>query len=356
VIGAGQAGLAAGWQLRRRGLSFQILEASDRPGGAWRDYYDSLTLFSPAEYSSLPGTPFPGAPDHYPTRDEVVGYLEDYAHRQRLPVRTGKQVISVARKNGVFTTRTADGESVRSRAVIAASGAFGRPYWPTVEGHSDFAGRQLHSGGYRGRQGFEGLRVVVVGGANSAVQIAVELATVARVSLASRRPIRFVPQRFLGKDFHFWLKITGLDKTRWLDDQSTPVLDDGTYRRAIRAAAPDRRPMFRCVLAGGVEWADGSVESVDCLLFATGFRPDVAYLSALEAVDADGRLRQRNGVSTTTPGLYFVGFPKQRNFASATLRGVGPDADYVVERLSAHLRQLRPDMTTSEESVEEAAA
>ncbi|MDM4771366.1 monooxygenase [Solimonas fluminis] len=337
VIGAGQAGLAAAWHLQRAGVPFRIVEASTQVGGSWRHYYDSLTLFSPAGYSSLPGMPFPGDPERYPVRDEVTGYLEAYAARYELPVEFGRRVASVGRLDAGFASKLADGEIIHSRAVVAASGAFARPYMPPIDGLESFRGRVLHAAQYRSPEGFEGQRIVVVGGANSAVQIAAELASRATVTLASRRPIRFAPQRVLGKDFHFWLNLTGLDRTRWLDDQSTPVLDTGKYRGAIKSGHPDQRGMFLKVDSTGVEWSPGQHEPVDVLLFATGYRPQVPYLDSLGAIDAEGRLLQRKGVSTTVPGLYYVGFPKQRNFASATLRGVGPDAEVVVRSLRAQL-------------------
>lgn len=337
VIGAGQAGLAAAWHLQRAGIAFRIVEAAAEVGGSWRHYYDSLKLFSPAAYSSLPGMPFPGDPEYYPKRDDVVRYLEQYAERFRIPVETNSPILEVQRGGAGFISRLASGEQIESRTVIAASGAFAQPYTPPIDGLDSFRGQRLHVADYRGPHGFERKRVVVVGGANSAVQIASELAEHAHVTLATRRPVRFVPQRILGKDFHFWLKVTGLDRTRWLDDQSTPVLDTGRYRRALMTGRPDRRAMFTRLLQEGVEWADGSTEPIDTLLLATGYRPQVSYLKGLPVSDSDGRLLQKNGLSTMIPGLFFIGLPKQRNFASATLRGVGSDAEHVVIKIVQHL-------------------
>lgn len=193
VIGAGQAGLATGWHLQRAGVRFLLLEATERASGAWRGYYDSLELFSPAAYSGLPGLPFPGLPGHYPQRDEVVAYLEAYASHVHLPIRYRQRVQEVRRENEHFLVRTEDGTLYAARALIAASGTFGQPYTPALPGLADFKGRRLHSAEYRRPQGDEGQRVVVVGGANSGGQIACELAGVASVTLATRRPIRSRP-------------------------------------------------------------------------------------------------------------------------------------------------------------------
>lgn len=339
VIGGGQAGLATGWHLAQRQINFLILEAADRSGGAWRSYYDSLELFSPAGYSALPGMPFPGPQGRYPRRDEVVDYLDDYARTFQLPIRTGEKVVNVTRSEDGFEAVTASGQRYRARTLVAASGAFGMPHIPTIEGQERFRGRTLHSAEYLNPKEFLRRRVIVIGAANSAVQIATELAGAARVTLATLQPIRFFPQRFLGLDFHFWVKWTGLEQTRWLNDQSTPVLDSGKYSHAIKTGRVPRRQMFTRITEHGVIWPDGTEEQVDALLFATGFRPNASYLRELGGIGADHRLAQRNGIAQDIPGLYFVGFPRQRNFASATLRGVGADAAHIMPHLLEHLHR-----------------
>lgn len=342
VIGGGQAGLALGWHLQQHGLDFLILDEQARPGGNWRNYYDSLQLFSPAKYSALPGQPFPGDPKHYPLRDEVVSYLEAYAAEFRLPFQGGSRVVDVAQKEKVFEVRCDTGAILTARAVVVASGGFSRPFTPSIPGLESFSGACLHSSAYRASEPFAGQRVVVVGAANSAIQIAYELAEVAQVLLATREKIRFFPQRILGLDFHAWLKLTRLEQTRWLSDQSTPVLDTGKYRKALDAARFQRRAMFQQVLPDAVVWPDGGTTQVDALIFATGFQPNLDFLTALPITDREGRMLQRNGVACQVPGLYFVGLPKQRNFASATLRGVGADASYLMPRLLRHLSKGRP--------------
>ncbi|RAJ07361.1 putative flavoprotein involved in K+ transport [Aeromonas salmonicida] len=346
VIGAGQAGLACGWHLKQQGLSFVILDAQARPGGNWRNYYDSLELFSPAAYSSLPGMPFPGAPGHYPGRDEVVRYLEQYADLFQLPVRQGVQVIQVARADAGFQITAANGQGLLASAVIVASGAFSRPYLPDIPGLESFRGTRLHSADYRHAAPFRGQSVIVIGAANSAVQIAYDLASVATVTLATREAIRFAPQRILGADFHSWLKWTGLEKTRWLNDQSTPVLDDGTYRKALKTGYFKQRPMFTQVTSTGIVWPNGQHEAVDSLVFATGFRPNLPFLEGLPVMNERGLVMQRDGHAMHVPGLYFVGLPKQRNFASATLRGVGQDAGHLLPHLLRYLNQPEMDRTS----------
>lgn len=134
VIGAGQAGLASGWHLKQQGLNFLIFDEQLQPGGNWRNYYDSLELFSPAAYSSLPGLPFPGAAGHYPTRDEVVRYLERYADFFRLPILQGIRVANVCQEGEGFRITATNGQCFSARAVVVASGAFSRPYVPDIAG------------------------------------------------------------------------------------------------------------------------------------------------------------------------------------------------------------------------------
>jgi len=337
VIGAGQAGLAAGYHLRSAGLRFVLLDAAEAPGGSWPRYYDSLVLFSPAGYSSLPGMAFPGDPDHYPRRDEVIAYLQAYASAFELPVASGARVTAVEREGAGFRVVTEGAGSFHGRNVVAATGSFGNPYVPALPGRDEYRGQVLHSFAYRNPEPFAGKRVVVVGGANSAVQIAVELARVARVTLATRGRIIFVPQRILGLDGHYWLRVTGLDNSRFLRDQSTPVVDTGRYCAALAAGRPDRRPMFQRFTERGVAWTAREREEVNAVLLATGYRPNLGYLAALGALHAGGQPRQCDGVSTAVPGLYYVGFSGQRRFASATLRGVGGDAAVVVSHLASKI-------------------
>jgi putative flavoprotein involved in K+ transport len=192
---------------------------------------------------------------------------------------------------------------------------------------------------YRNPDAFRDRRVIVVGGGNSAVQIAVELAGCARVTLATRQPVRFMPQRVLGRDIHFWLGITGLDRCRWWSDQSAPVMDCGQYREALASDRPPQRRLFLRYTADGVVWPDGTSEPVEDVIFATGYRTEYPFLKALACA-----LPHRRGVSLGIPGLYFVGLSGQTGLASATLRGVGRDAAEVVRALRRRkeMHQTRP--------------
>lgn len=341
IIGGGQSGLAAARAALTVGLRPVVLQAGSEPVGSWPDYYDSLILFSPARYSALPGMPFGGDPDRYPRRDEVTAYLRQYAQTLHVDIRTRTRVVAVhPRRDGGYLVRTHAGDELPAAGVVAASGSFGNPYLPTLPGQDDYAGDLRHVAHYRRPDGYAGKRVIVVGAGNSAVQVAYEIAAHARVTLATREPVRFLPQRLGGRDLHHWLRVSGADRlprrvlTRLV--RHTAVLDTGIYRNALASGLLSRRDMFTAFTPEGVIWADGTPEPVDAVIFATGYRPDLAYLNPLGALD-HGVPRQVGGISTSHPGLVYLGLEFQRSFASNTLRGVGRDAAHVMTALAAHL-------------------
>ena len=341
VVGAGQSGLAGARAASAVGLHPIVLEASDRASGSWPHYYDSLTLFSPAGYSGMPDFPFPGDPERYPTRDEVADYLEEYAQHLGVDIRTGRHVTGVEQDANEFVVHTQD-ESFKAAGVIAASGSFANPHRPTLLGQGEFAGRTLHVADYRSPKDHAGERVIVVGGGNSAVQVAYELADQAAVTLATLEPISFLPQRTGGRDLHHWLDTTGFDNlpAAWLAQlvESPLVVDTGDYADALESGALDCRRMFTAFENDAVVWPDGTREHVDAVIFATGYRPNLDYLRPLGALTAAGEPQHVGGISTTHLGLVYLGLEFQRSFSSNTVRGVSRDADYAVSVLASFLR------------------
>ncbi|MBQ0894831.1 NAD(P)/FAD-dependent oxidoreductase [Micromonospora sp. U56] len=347
IVGGGQSGLAAARAALSVGLRPVVLQAGVETVGSWPDYYDSLTLFSPARYSALPGKAFGGGdPDRYPTRDEVVAYLRRYAGSLDADIRTGVRVTAVHPRRGAgYLVRTDTGDEIPAAGVVAASGSFGNPYLPVLPGREDYAGEVRHVAHYRRPEPYAGKRVIVVGAGNSAVQVAHELASHASVTLATRAPIQFVPQRIRGRDLHYWLHVTGADRlpravlTRLV--RHSAVLDTGVYRDAIASGLLARREMFTAFTPDGVVWADGSFEVVDAVILATGYRPNLDYLGPLGTLER-GMPRQVAGVSTTHPGLVYLGLEFQRSFSSNTLRGVGRDAAHVVAALAERVSGATP--------------
>lgn len=319
-----------------------ILEAGERPTGSWPHYYDSLQAFSPAGYSSMPGMPFPGAPDHYPGRDEVTDYLERYAARLDVEIRTNTSVETIQRDGRRFLVLTQDGRALPASGIVAASGSFSNPHRPSFPGEEAFTGELSHAADYRNPMPYAGRRVVVVGAGDSAAQIANELAPVATTSLATRRPMRFIPQRLGGHDIHYWLRETGFDTlpAAWLSKiaEGSVVTDSVGFRQTLAEGHVDRRPMFRALDGERVVWSDGQPEPVDAIILATGYRPSLPYLRELGALDEHGAPLHTGGISSTHTGLVYVGLEFQRSYASNTLRGVSEDASAVIAPLVAWIR------------------
>jgi putative flavoprotein involved in K+ transport len=342
IVGGGQSGLAAARALGELGMPAVILEASDRPTGSWPRYYDSLRVFSPARYSSMPGSPFPGAPDHYPSRDEVTNYLEAYAARLDVEIRTNTVVETIQQDGKAFLVHTKDGRVLPASGIVAASGSFSNPYRPSFPGEGSFSGQLTHVAEYRNPTPYAGKRVVVVGAGDSAAQVANELAPIATVTIATRHPLRFVPQRVDGKDVHYWLRETGFDTLPaiWLRKITggSVVTDSVGFERTLAEGRVDRRPMFTALEAGRVVWSDGQREPVDAIILATGYRPSLHYLRELGALDEYGAPRHVGGISSTHLGLVYVGLEFQRSYASNTLRGVSEDARGVIAPLVAWIR------------------
>ncbi|WHT16840.1 NAD(P)/FAD-dependent oxidoreductase [Crossiella sp. CA-258035] len=346
VIGGGQSGLAAACALRTHGFQPVLLEAGPEPVGSWPMYYDSLVLFSPARLNALPGLPFPGDPGHYPSRDQVIDYLRRYAEGLDCEIHPGQRVTSVVCDRDGFVVSTAAGETWHAPVVVSATGNFSTPHRPDL-GLGEFTGRVLHASEYRTSAEFAGQRVVVVGAGNSGVQIAVELAEVARVSLVSRRPVKITESKDMQAFWTFMKHLGGLPlgavlvRSGLLVGQQ--VLDNiGGFRAALRRGKPDSRPMFTRATATSLHWPDGRAEQVDTVILATGYRPNLEHLRPLGALDRAGNPRHRHGLSTTHPGLAYVGLLGQRALYSAALGGVGWDACHVAKTLRRRMPRPAP--------------
>lgn len=339
VVGAGQAGLAAGHFLAERGRRFVMLEAADSVGSAWRSRWDSLVLFTPRRYDALPGLAFPGDPDGHPTRDEVIAYLERYAEHFELPIESSSRVRSLARNDDGFALDLG-GRTIQANQVVVATGAFQRPVVPPVAGGLADSVFQTHSAGYRRPEDVPAGRVLVVGGGNTGFQIATELAGAGRdVHLAIGSRQTPLPQRLLGRDIFWWLTKLGLlSKTvdsrlgRRARNRDTLI---GSSPRTIRRHGVTVQPRVTGAEGRVIRFADGRELEVDAVIWATGYRPDHSWID-LPIHDEQGRLRHRRGVSDV-PGLYFLGLSWQHTRGSALLGFVADDAAYIVNAIHHHL-------------------
>ena len=349
VVGAGQAGLAIGWYLARLGLRFLVLEASAELGRSWRSRWDSLTLFTPAQYDALPGMPFPAPADTYPTKEPVADYLRAYADAFRLPVRLNSRVTSLSRSGDGFEVRTAD-ETFSARRVVVATGPFQVPFVPPAAGGLDSPVTQLHSADYRNPQALPDGPVLVVGGGNSGLQIAEELSASRRVDVSIGTSPPMLPQRLAGRDLFWWLTRLGLMRVpaesrlgRRVQARGEFVI--GTSRRQLKRAGVTFRP--RLVGADGrtVRFADGSTLDVGVVVWATGYRSDYSWIS-IPGVVRNGRVAHRRGV-TDVPGLYFLGLSWQHTRGSALLGFLDEDARHIADRIAADRAATAPNESTT---------
>ena len=331
VVGAGQAGLAIGRALAEQGKRFVILEAADSVGAAWRNRWDSLTLFTPTHYDALPGMPFPGPPDTYPSKDAVAGYLKAYAAAFDLPVRLNSPVTRLSQTDEGFKIHT-QSEVFNARQVVVATGPFQQPFTPSAAQQLDASVTELHSAEYRNPRALPDGPVLVVGGGNSGFQIAEELATAGRhvnLSIATKMPI--LPQRLAGKDLFWWLTRLGLLRvtvdTRPGRRMSSRDFIIGSSRRRLKAAGVRFRPAVAGADGSTVLFADGSSLDAEVVIWATGYRPDYSWIH-IPGVARDGKVVHRRGV-TEVPGLYFLGLTWQHTRGSALLGFVHHDAAYL---------------------------
>ncbi len=331
VIGGGQSGLAAGYHLRRLDVEHVILDAQEGAGGAWQHTWDSLHLFSPAAYSSLPGRFMPVQEGGvYPDAGHVVSYLADYEKRYELPVRRGVRVDAVHRDGGFLRVETDSGDW-RARAVVGATGTWTRPFLPAVPGREEFRGRRLHTVRYRGAGEFAGQRVIVVGGGNSGAQIAADLAPAAELTWVTRRPPRYLPDDIDGRALFdaATARRQALDAGR-TDTGGVASLGDIVAVPPVRAARDAgllaAKPMFTRLTATGAEWADGTRAEADAVIWCTGFRPALAPFAPLRLRGSHGRIATAGTRAVDEPRLHLLGYGDWTGPASATLIGVGRPA------------------------------
>lgn len=349
VIGAGQAGLAAGYHLRRHGRPFTILDAGSRVGDGWRRQWDTLRLYSPAQYDSLPGLPFPAQRWTFPGKDQVADYLEAYARQFALPVTLESRVRTVERQGEQFIVTT-DQARYRCDHVVVATGTFGRtPHVPAIADQLDPAILQLHSSEYRRPGQLRAGPVLVVGASHSGTDIAYEVAQTHPTILAGR-DCGQIPPRLDSRGMHLLFPVL-LFAWQHVVTRRTPI-----GRRAMSHVRDHGGPMLRVKRAdlaargvervtsrieevrGGLPVVAGTPREVATVVWSTGFRQDFDWIR-LPVTGDDGYPRETRGVADGVAGLYFCGLSFQYSFSSMLLAGAGRDAGYVVEHLVARLRR-----------------
>ena len=368
IVGAGPAGLAVGACLARAGVSFTILERGRAVGDSWRAHYDRLHLHTNKGSSALPLRPFPRDYPRYPSRDQVVAYLESYARAFRLEPRFGEEVVAARRRDDRWEVETPTGRYAASHLVVA-TGFNHEPVVPRWPGQQAYRGRIIHSSDYRNGTAYRGKRVLVVGIGNSGAEIALDLYEHgAQATIAVRGPVNVIRRDILGVPIVVTAKVTGKLPPRIADAVSTalqrvvignlepfglrrpsygpltqiartgriPLIDVGTIA-AIKAGRIAVRPGIDRFTDVGVVFTDGREEPYDAVVLATGYRPGLAsFLKLDDPLDEHGN---PPGDARPLPaGLYFCGF---KVVAAGMLSQIGRDAKWIAEQVLATARQAR---------------
>jgi putative flavoprotein involved in K+ transport len=351
IIGGGQAGLSTGYHLAKRDLSFVILDANERIGDAWRKRWESLRLFTPARYDGLPGWPFPAPAWSFPGKDELAGYLEAYAARFDLPVRTGVHVDRLSRQGNRYVVAAGDRRFEADRVVVA-SGAYQRPRVPAFAAELDPGLVQLHSSEYRDPSQLQEGGVLVVGAANSGAEIALEVSRSHRTWLSGRHPGQ-EPFRPGGRWDRLLMPVIWLLASHVLT-VTTPMgrmvrqkfRSRGLPLARVRpkdftAAGIERVPRTAGVRGGLPQLDNGRVLEVANVIWCTGFVPDFTWID-LEVFAAEGDPVHDRGIVGSEPGLYFVGQFFLHALASPLVGGVGNDAEHIAKHIASSRSNGRP--------------
>ncbi|MGH8957433.1 MAG: flavin-containing monooxygenase [Acidimicrobiia bacterium] len=357
VIGGGQAGLAVGYHLSRAGVPFLIVDASRRTGDSWRNRWDSLKLFTPNRFNSLPGLPIPGEDWGFPTKDQVADYLESYADHFGLPIRHSSRVDSLTQRGNGFVA-TVDGQELETTNVVVAMANFQQQKTPEFADQLDPQITQLHMADYRNPEQLREGGALVVGLGNSGAEIALELAASHRVWLSGKpsavQPFR--PERLSGK---ILMPFVGPIILNRVLTTKTPM--GRRFRsKMLHKAAPLLRVKPKDLVAAGVQIVgrtvgaadgypaieNGTILDVANVVWCTGFERGFSWID-LPLLDDAGDITQDRGVVADVPGLYFVGLKFLYSALSDTLLAIGRDSGYVVDHLVERRRSGRPSQAVS---------
>ncbi|ADR22607.1 monooxygenase [Marivirga tractuosa] len=341
IIGGGQSALACGYYLRRTNLEYVILDNQVSCGGAWPHAWDSLTLFSPAEHSSLPGWLMPKSEHEFPTKTEVIDYVCQYEKRYKLPVERPFQVKEVKKEASYFTIIT-DKSNFYSKTIISATGTFGTPFIPNVPGREIFKGTQLHSAYYQKPEGFTDQKVLIVGEGNSGAQILAEVSKVADTVWTTRKTPEFLPDDVDGR------VLFDQASAKYYAEKKGEKFDASKYNLGNIVMVPSvkearkrdvlhSKGQFKAFTESGVLWVNGKEESFDAVIWCTGFGFATDHLKKIISTDERGKIKTKGTRSVEEENLWLVGYGGWTGFASATLIGVGRSARATIKEIQTTL-------------------
>lgn len=339
VIGAGQAGLAVGYFLKQTKQKYVLFDKGNEAGDSWSKRYDSLILFTPRIYSSLPGMPLEGEEQGFPDKNEIAAYLKKYAERFEIPIQFHTEVINISKINGHFIIKTNQDE-YQANNVVIATGAFQTPNIPSFAKNFSRDIHQLHSSEYRNPNGLNDGNVLVIGGGNSGAQIAVELSKDRETYLACNQNLKYLPMTIKNKSIFWWFDKTGILKARnnsalgkYLQQKGDPI-----FGFHLKKAIDKKEIMMKKGVIGSkqqqVVFEDASTLEVQNIIWATGYKTVFPWLRVEGVISEEGKIIHQRGVSSIK-GLYFIGLPWQFRRGSALILGVGDDAEYIVKQIES---------------------
>lgn len=332
IVGAGPAGLATAYHLKRRGIDALILERGPTPGASFARMRRSMSLVSPRFFSELPGLAFPPGVE-LPSMPEFHDYLVRYA--ARFDVRVDTEVKMAQKTAAGFELELAN-ERIAAKFLVAATGVFSTPHVPADLHPERLTIPWMHAADYHAPGALEGKEVLIVGGGLSAQEIALDLAR--PVTIACSRPIAWIPNPVLGLDVHWlaWLpEMLPVRWAPWLVPHIHEPASGPEWRAAVRAGAIRTRPRVVALEGDAAHFADGSSARYGAVILATGFRPTLGWLDGLASATGQRVDGAPDGESAAHPGLFFVGFPYLRTFASRFLRGIRRDAAHVAQEIAS---------------------
>lgn len=326
IVGGGQAALATAYFLRHTGLRFIILDSNSIPGGSWPHTWESLHLFSPASWSSLPGRMMPQTEDEYPSRADIIKYLTDYESHYQFDIKRPVKVQAIEHASDGLIVHSNKG-TWKTRTVVSATGTWSHPYIPNYSGRDIFKGEQVHSGYYQNPIPYKNKNVLVIGGGNSGAQILAELSTISNTTWVTTKEPIFLPDDVDGRVL--FKRAT----ERWKAHQEGRTIDmpvgglgdivmvapvrEARERNALKSVRP-----FERFVEDGVIWPDGKHSSFNAVIWCTGFRPALNHLTSLGIIELDGKVQVNGTRAIKEPRLWLVGYGDWVGYASATLVGV----------------------------------
>ncbi|WP_443612289.1 ArsO family NAD(P)H-dependent flavin-containing monooxygenase [Acinetobacter pseudolwoffii] len=344
IIGGGQAALSTAYFLKRKKIPFIILDDQNQAGGAWLHAWNSLLLFSPNSWSSLPGWVMPNTEQTYPTKKEVIEYLQQYEQRYQFPIIRPVYVDHVKSEGEVLSVHAGE-QTWRAKAVISATGTWSHPYIPSYPGQENFKGLQLHSAHYQNAELFKDKHVMIVGGGNSGAQILAEVSQVADTLWITPTPPQFLADDvdgrvlFLRATERLKAQLEGRTIDQPVGGLGDIVMIDSVKDARARGVLHSERP-FSAFTENGVIWEDGSFQQVNAVIWCTGFKATLSHLKPLGIVEENNTILVEGTRAVKQSNLWLVGYGEWTGPGSATLVGVSRTARATVDEIAAYLDNI----------------